>query len=97
MEYLGEIILFIITTGLAIAVTVIFKNSFKAVDKKLDTVLKNQEDHKVELEKVKKDVESNATWGKYSKDKITNMEKDINTLNRFMDTSKEKFKNLEKE
>lgn len=93
--YLGELILAIVLIVVSFLLKSAITGKVDLVNTKLDTVIKNQEDHRVELEKVKKDVHSNAQWGKESKERIEKLVNDVNTLNRFMDSSLEKFKNIE--
>lgn len=93
--YLGEIILATVLVIVSFLLKSAITGKVDLISNKLDTVIKNQEEHKIELEKVKKDVHSNATWGKESKERIEKLVEDVNTLNRFMDSSKEKFTNLE--
>lgn len=95
--YLGEIILAVVLVIVSFLLKSAITGKVDQVSTKLDTVIKNQEEHRVELEKVKKDVHSNAVWGKESKERIEKLVEDVNTLNRFMDQSREKFKNLEKD
>ena len=47
---------------------------------KLNMVIKNQEDQRVVIAEIKKDVHSNQEWGKDAKGKIDDHEKRINEL-----------------
>lgn len=93
--YIGELILAVVLVVVSFLLKSAITGKVDLVNTKLDTVISNQEEQKIELEKVKKDVHSNATYGRESKAKIEKMIDDVNTLNRFMDTSKQKFKHIE--
>lgn len=95
--YIGEVILAIVLIIVSILLRSAITGKVDEVNNKLDTVINNQTDHKIELEQLKKDVESNTGYGKESKDKIEQATRELNILNMFMSSSIEKFKNLEKD
>ena len=76
MEHLDIIIQSIITG----AIGLLLFGVMRSVGSKLDIVLKNQEDQRVIIAEIKKDVHSNQEWGRDSKIKIENHEGRINQL-----------------
>lgn len=75
-EYIDLVVQALITG----AVGFLLYGIMNKVGDKLDTVIKNQEDQRVIIAEIKKDVHSNQEWGKDSKVKIEDHEKRINHL-----------------
>lgn len=74
--YIPVIIQSIIVGG----VGYLFTNAVTKVNNKLDLVLKNQEDHRVDMTRMEKDVESNKEWSQELRDKVNSHDQKINKL-----------------
>lgn len=88
-DYLSIIIEVIVIGG----VGYLLKAQLASTNTKLDKVLSNQEDHRVEMAEIKKDVISNKDWGTDSKKKIEDMQRKVNDLETLTAQHKEYIEN----